>query len=774
MSIMDTAELFVGRGTPIMFLKPRSTEPLSDVVTRDIESAKQIYKAYPSANIAAIAGEDSNLIAIKLERESLFDPDPNALLGDLAERLGPLPATMTLSYPDGTECRLFEYPQGCNIARTRLDSGIKLVHKNLYGSGLIVLEPSVMNNGKVSVANHIDSIAKLPENWITFICTDPYADLDTESRTTHPPEPLAEPALNGSPSIEEPTIVDTIVDPQPNDTQEKIQVSSDEYLKLSMVEWAKANIAPTEAIQNAQLICVQYELVIDKAKIAYQIFQEYFRVSEGGRYAGVGEEEALIRFIADCEFEAMRDDNQMLRCKIKRTGDIVSLSSSVKSGNKVSDLITREFFKMTNKVPKQAALKDTLRILESNARFSEQDVKLYNRVGTTQGGIHYDLGNNQSIRVSEYGWELVTAPAIFKRGSNIKQQVVPFRGGSIKQFFDHVNCEPEYHLLLSVFMVSTLIPEINHPILYVYGDHGSAKSNLCSKLKTICDPSPDACLRLDLKNKKDEVVRNLSQYHLVVYDNVSYIANDVSDVFCQASTGGGSDIRKKYTDDESFIMALRNCVVLNSVKMCIKKPDLLDRAILVRSKRLKRHKNEAELNAKFQVAIPSILGGIFDTLAKAMAIYPSVQLEEKFRMADFARWGYAIAEAMGGQGKQFLSDYEQNYLVRNDHVAQGNTLCEAVLRLMESRTEYEAEIGVAYDALKRAIKVTPGDRTFPSRSNDLRSHLEELGPVLSALGITCEFGERRTKGWPIKIIKQTVVSAIDADTQVDSPEMPVI
>jgi len=770
MSIMDTAEFFIGRGTPVIFLKPRSAEPLSDVVTKDLGDAETIYKAYPSANIAAVVGAENNLIAIKIKKESDFDPDPFVLMEGLVKSLGPLPSTMTLEYPDGLECRLLEYPQGAQIQRTSLESGIKLVHKDMFGTGRIVLEPSILSEGKVNVKDHVATIAALPEKWVTFISTDPYDDLDAEPVITQNAVSAAAPALDDSPIVEEQAVSDITGDDLPTDTQEpQLQISPDEYLKLSMVEWATSNIAPAEAVQNAQLICDQYRLVIDKAKIAYQIFQEYFRVSEDSRYAGVGEEEALIRFITECEFEVMRDDNQMLRCKIKRTGDIVSLSSSVRAGNKVSDLITREFFKMTNKVPKQAALKDALRILESQARYSDEEVKLYNRVGGTHSeGIYYDLGNMQAIRISEHGWDQGIAPAIFKRGSNLKQQVMPARTGNIQQFFEYVNCEPEYRLLLSTFMVATLIPDINHPILYVYGDHGSAKSNLCKKIKLICDPSPEACLLLDLKNDKAEVVRNLSQYHLVVYENISYIASDISDVFCQASTGGGTDIRKKYTDDDSFIMALRSCVVMNSVKMCIKKPDLLDRTILIRSKRLKHHKNEVDLNAMFQAAIPSILGGIFDTLAKAMEIYPSVQIEEKFRMADFAKWGFAIAEAMGGQGKQFLSDYEHNYLVRNDHVAQGNTLCEAVLRLMESRTEYEAEIGVAYDALKRAIKVTHGDRTFPSRSNDLRSHLEELGPVLSALGITCEFGKRQSKGWPVKFIKQTIVVEEGAETEADS------
>ena len=42
-----------------------------------------------------------------------------------------------------------------------------------------------------------------------------------------------------------------------------------------------------------------------------------------------------------------------------------------------------------------------------------------------------------------------------------------------------------------------------------------------------------------------------------------------------------------------------------------------------------------------------MIGGAFTLLSKAMAIYPHVELNELFRMADFTRWGYAVAEAAG-------------------------------------------------------------------------------------------------------------------------------
>ena len=123
-ALMDTAEQFITRGSSVVFLKPGSTEPLSDAITKDLESAEKIFKAYPSANIAVVVGTENNLIAIKLEQESPHDPDPQEMLVDLEQMYGSLPTTMTITYPNGSQCRLFDYPQNSNICRSSLESSV--------------------------------------------------------------------------------------------------------------------------------------------------------------------------------------------------------------------------------------------------------------------------------------------------------------------------------------------------------------------------------------------------------------------------------------------------------------------------------------------------------------------------------------------------------------------------------------------------------------------------------------------------------------------------
>ena len=63
----------------------------------------------------------------------------------------------------------------------------------------------------------------------------------------------------------------------------------------------------------------------------------------------------------------------------------------------------------------------------------------------------------------------------------------------------------------------------------------------------------------------------------------------------------------------------------------------------------------------FNADLPYILGGIFDLLATALDIQQYINLENPIRLADFHKFGYAVAEAMGGYGDKF-TDILKNHI----------------------------------------------------------------------------------------------------------------
>jgi len=755
-SLQEAAETFLSRGTSVVILKAKSIDPLSDKLLKDHIEVEKSLTDNPYSNVGVIVGKENNLIAIKLERESDYEPEPKELIADLERQLGPLPSTMTILYPNNTQYYLFEYPSA-EIKITSLDYGIKVLKSDLYGTtGLILLQSSELNNGQVKELSQSNRISQLPDAWIKHICINPTVGCNSDVTTKVEEAPLIEVIQEEDSSeandMESSVVYNVEVLKPPVESEvlevseENCNVTQEDYLQLLVAKMVTDGMHPSETVKQAKLFIVQHELHMDQKELFMMVFTEF---SKTDRYAGAGSlNESIMRFIADAELEAFRDNQKQLCCKIKPTGTIVVLST--RAGSSISQYLTYRMLQLTNALPKDTEIKMVLKIIEAVGQFECDEVEVFNRVGKHDGAFCYDLGNQNAIKVTGEGWQVVEVPPIFRRYASHQVQFTPKAGGRIERFFDFVNHESKDRLLLSVYMISSFIPEIAHPVLYVYGSHGSAKSSMSSKIKTVIDPG--TLDKLILNNKKDEVVRNLQQHYVSLYDNISHITNEISDVFCIASTGGGMDNRKKYTDAESHIMSFKHCVILNGIKLAIKKPDLLDRSILIKLKRVKA-KDEIEINERFSAALPEILGGIFDALARAKALYSAVEIDDLPRMASFAKWGYAIAEALGGHGKQFLQDYRNNIAEQNDLIASGSSLAHAVLVLMEKRSELHTTIGKAHEELSKLVKTDKQDRTFPSRSKDLRPYLEELGPVMDSFGIRYEFGKVKSNiGWTVKFI----------------------
>lgn len=761
-SIIAAAEAFISRGTPVFVTEAKSNEPQTVEALTDLVALEKILTEKPYSNVGIMVGRENNLIAIRIERESNYDPDPNELLSGLENDLGRLPSTMTIQYPNGARYMLYEHPR-MNVLKRTLGIGIKILDSNLYGtSGFVLLDQSELKEGKIKELSHSVKIANLPDKWIEHICkvsnveTEPEAvmriEKEAETQVIQGNETNMPNATDCEQISTENAVVPELESRPAKESNDAPTVKKEDYLQLIIAKMVIEGMDPLKVVEEANAIILQLALKVSQDDVLLMAYAEFCKTK---RYIGsLSNNEALMRLLVEVELEVFRDDLGELCCRIRPTGEIVCLST--KAGSNISKYLSYRVYRMTNVLPKDTEVKIVLKIIESCGQFEAEEIQMFNRVGKLDDEIYYDLGNQNAVKVTRQRWEVVDSPPIFRRYANHKAQLIPKAGGKIQKFFEFVNHEEKDRLLLAVYIISSFIPEIAHPVLYVYGDHGGAKSSMSSKVKTVIDPG--TLDRLILSNKKEEVVRNLKQHYVSHYDNISYISNEISDVFCMASTGGGMDSRKKYTDEDSNIMSFKHCVILNGIKLAVKKPDLLDRSILIRLKRVKA-KDELEINSKFERALPEILGGVFDTLVKAVELFPSVEIDDLPRMASFAKWGYAIAEALGGHGDQFLIDYRNNIAEQNDLIASGNSLAHAVLAFMDNKSEVTITIGKAHEELSKSVKVDKRDKTFPCRSKDLRPYLEELGPVLDSFGIRFEFGKTRNNyGWTVKFINMNVES----------------
>ena len=257
------------------------------------------------------------------------------------------------------------------------------------------------------------------------------------------------------------------------------------------------------------------------------------------------------------------------------------------------------------------------------------------------------------------------APILFRRYRHQTPQVTPTQAGDIRKVLNYVNLKGQETLFLC-WLVSCFVPAIPHAMPIFYGEKGAAKTTTSASTKAIIDPS--TLDTLTFQNDPRTLVVNLQQHWYLPFDNVSFINEETSDALCRAITGSGIQQRKLHSNNEDCIFKFRRCLAINGINNVATRPDLLDRSILIELERISEidRRELAEVQAAFEADRPAILGGIFDTLSKAMGIFPTVKLNKLPRMADFARWGYAIGEALGGLGNEFLDQYAQNRQNQND------------------------------------------------------------------------------------------------------------
>lgn len=398
------------------------------------------------------------------------------------------------------------------------------------------------------------------------------------------------------------------------------------------------------------------------------------------------------------------------------------------------------YYSAEKKPAKKDSLSQAKDVLKARAVFENtRAIPLDTRVAQSDNAFWYNLSNDDwnAVKITNDGWEIIDNPPIlFKRFRHQNSQFEPSTDGDIKRVLKYINLQ-ENHTLFLCWLVCCFVPNIPHAMPIFFGEKGAAKTTACTLLKKLIDPS--ALETLTIPKTSRSLAVNLQQHWFLPFDNVSRIDEETSDTLCRAITGGGIQQRKLFTDADDYIFTFQKCLALNGINNIANRPDLLDRAILIELCRIDES-NRRELNelmADFEKDLPYILGGIFDTLSKAMSLYPTVKLDKLPRMADFTRWGYSVGEALGGLGNEFLEQYNANQGKRNIEILNTDIVATLVIAFMKDKTEWTGLISELYNQLS-AIAPQYGinckGKEFPAmpnvlsrRLNGLKSNLQEAG-----------------------------------------------
>ena len=405
------------------------------------------------------------------------------------------------------------------------------------------------------------------------------------------------------------------------------------------------------------------------------------------------------------------------------------------------DYLTRAYYVDAGKAPNASALQDAIATLSGIARFDGAEYAVHVRVAAGDGDrVYLDLCDLQwrAVEITTAGWQVVTNPPVrFRRPRGVLPLPVPERGGSIEELGHFLNITSNDDFVLMVMWeLAALRPRGPYPILIFMAEQGAAKTTATRVLRRLCDPN-DSDVRRPPRNTEDLMIA-ATNGHVVAFDNLSRLPEDLSDNLSVLATGGGFAVRQLFTNNEEMIFNAQKPIILNGISQVATRGDLLDRAIVITLPPIPeaKRKDEATFWVEFEQARPRMLGALLDAVVVCLQRVGSVQLARKPRMADFALWGVAAEAACPWPEGTFLRAYANNRQGEVEATLDGDPLVE-VVRTITPWTGTATELLAVLNA-KLPATITQRKEWF-SKPRQVSDALRRLSPGLRRTGIEVTF-----------------------------------
>jgi len=234
----------------------------------------------------------------------------------------------------------------------------------------------------------------------------------------------------------------------------------------------------------------------------------------------------------------------------------------------------------------------------------------------------------------------------------------------------------------------------------------------------------------------------------IALDNLSHLPDWLSDGLCCLATGSGFATRQLYTDAEEAIFAARRPVVLNGIEEVATRGDLLDRAITLYLPTIPedQRKDEKVFWREFEEARPQIRGALLDAVSTALRQLPSITLDRKPRMADFALWACAAAGICGWSTQDFLDAYQGVRDAVHELTLEASPVGPLVRDFATQRGQWEGTATELLGALESLAeeKITK-QKGWPKNGRALSNALRRLAPTLRAVRVDIMFDGRSGK-----------------------------
>ena len=394
--------------------------------------------------------------------------------------------------------------------------------------------------------------------------------------------------------------------------------------------------------------------------------------------------------------------------------------------------------------PSQNALSEALQVFENVAN-NKPRADLPMRTAWHDGEIVLDLGSEdgKAVVIGPGGWKIVDqSPVLFLRTDLTDALPEPQRGGRLADtLLPLLNLGRSDQPLAVAAILSWLWPDIDHPVIYLRGEEGTAKTSLAKIIRSLVDPSIVEVRRQPGKDEDWEVT--IAGQQIVILDNLSTLPDWLSDALCTAVTGTSSVKRRMYSDQDLSVIRVRRSFIITSIDTLISRGDLVDRTILFELEPLAQQRDRGEVESLWRAARPLALGALLDLAVKVLAAYSATPTPGKFRLADFSH----IAAAMdAAAGTSSLDRYAHKVAEGIRSSVEQDPFAAHLIFL--AGQDWEGSAQALFDTYKIRLGRVGSSDLWPKNPQAMGTRIRRISGVLRKSGISAtQYRTNSSRGW---------------------------
>jgi len=317
---------------------------------------------------------------------------------------------------------------------------------------------------------------------------------------------------------------------------------------------------------------------------------------------------------------------------------------------------------------------------------SQSPTHVYLRVAHV-GEIYIDSGDAAMsvIHINKEGFSReISAPVVFARSPITSTIADPFGvTPNLEALYEYLPMERTAISVLIGCLIATHFEDQSQPVLFLHGPAKAGKTTTTRRILDLVDPTtPMPGVSLSNDEKVFKALAKVRRY--LVFDNISHIKNDVSDILARTSSGGELITRALYSNDDAHVTQMRRPIVVNGINSSLTRADLASRAFQFVLQGIPQgaRKSDSRLQVEWESALPSIMAGFYTLMADVLR-----DLDANEESTEDIHRNAGVLKVLDSVGKLLGEDllgYVKKHSTEMEHaVLDGDALGEAFRKWMD-------------------------------------------------------------------------------------------